>query len=128
MNKRTKRNRIEISARLVEAYRTNPPFSIADTVPALETFRSHRALFEALGDAQMAAAAERAWWQDAVLLAGEPASCVETAKLKIGALQPALDGRVWRTAREEHRGFSAMITAAVEAERSRWRLAAATRH
>ena len=127
MNKRTTKNHV-LPAGLVEAYRNDPAFSIADAVQGLASFLSHRALFEALGDTRMAAAAERAWWQDANLLAGASSASIEEATLKIEALQPALDGRVWATAHEGHRCLVAIITVAVEAERSRWGLPRATRH
>ena len=127
MNKRNTQN-TQLRPELVETYRTYPPVVIAGSIRALTSFLSHRALFEAVGDAPMAAAAERAWWQDAVILAGEPASSAHEAREKVRALQPALDGRVWQTGGEGHRAFAAMITVAVEAERRRWDLATPTRH
>lgn len=130
MNKRTHRTTRtgKLDPELVDAYRRYPAVAVATWALALADFLAHVALFEALGDARTAAAAERAWWRDAVVLAAAPASCADEARSKVAALQPALDGRAWRTAREGHRTAATMIATGVEAERTRWGLATPTRH
>lgn len=107
---------------LAAAYRAAAPATVATQVEGLRAFLAHRAPFVALGHAAIVAAAERAWWRDAVVLAAPPASDAAEARGKLAALRPALDGRTWHSVADGHRAAVAMIAAAVEAEHRRWSL------
>ncbi len=110
----------------LDLYRNFSAPVIAEQLAGLETFASHRALFRRLGDTRMAAAAERAWVQDAILVAAMPAQSRAQAHKKAHCLQGEIDRLRRSPTRPEVTGYVAMIAAAIAAEKARWEIAIAS--
>ncbi len=110
----------------LELYRGFRCQDIAEQLAGLETFASHRELFRCLGDTRMAAAAERAWVQDAILVAAMPARSRAEAHKKAECLQGEIDRLLQSPTASEAIGYAVMIAAAVAAETARWEIAIAS--